>query len=97
MSDASHVAASRPGAVQTAGNGAVVGSRRCEVCGAVLRGRQRVACSDKCRAMRWRRQGEAASRAEVEGVRQTVRILRASVDDLAERLEQLERLARRTS
>ena len=45
----------RAGAVQTAASVPVVGSRRCESCEAVLQGRQTVACSDKCRAERWRR------------------------------------------
>ena len=45
----------QPGAVQTAADAPVVGSLRCEVCGAGLQGRQKVACSDKCRAERWRR------------------------------------------
>jgi hypothetical protein len=40
----------RSGAVQTAGDGTVVGSQQCEACGAGLRGGQRVACSEKCRA-----------------------------------------------
>jgi len=48
------------GAVQTAGNGTVVGSRRCEVCGAVLQGAREATCSEKCRARRWRLLKETA-------------------------------------
>ena len=84
---ASHDAQARVGAVQTAGNVTLVGPRRCKACGAYLRGRQRVACSDRCRATRWRRQGEAAQRAEAESIRLAVTLLRAGVDDLAARLD----------
>jgi hypothetical protein len=37
--------------------------KACEVCGAVLRGGQAVACSDKCRAERWRQRRSQALRA----------------------------------
>ncbi len=37
--------------------------RTCENCGRPLQGRQRVACSDKCRALLWR-QGREVARAE---------------------------------
>ena len=60
METPSTVAALPSAAVQTAANGAVVGSRRCEVCGAELLGRRKVACSEKCRAERWRRRQESA-------------------------------------
>jgi|SRR3990172_1804891 len=39
-------------------------------------------CSDKCRATRWRRQGEAAQRAEVESIGLAVRMLRAGAGAL---------------
>jgi predicted nucleic acid-binding Zn ribbon protein len=47
-----------PGAVQTAGDMPVVSSRQCPVCGAALTGRRAVACSEKCRAIRWRHRRE---------------------------------------
>jgi hypothetical protein len=47
-------------AVQTATSGTAVGSAPCEVCGAPLKGRQTVACSEKCRARRWRNRRDQA-------------------------------------
>jgi len=79
---------------QTAGNVTLPSSRRCEVCGAYLRGRQQVACCDACRATRWRRQRETAQRTELEGIRLAVTNLRAGVDHLAERLDRAKYLRR---
>ena len=62
----------RLGAVQTAGGVSVVGFRQCPVCGAALTGRQVVACSEKCRAIRWRErqaQARAAQDQRLEEVR----------------------------
>jgi hypothetical protein len=75
--------APRPlGAVQTARDGTVVGSRQCEACGAGLRGGQRVACSEKCRAARWRRQQEATREARDRKIRE---LLKAALRKLEER------------
>src|SRR5262252_7786082 len=62
MSDASPVALRRSRAVQTAPEALVHEGRTCETCGARLRGRQTIACSEKCRAERWRRQQAQAQR-----------------------------------
>ena len=58
-------------AVQTAGDVSVVGFRQCPVCGAALTGRRAVACSQKCRAARWRQVKAEAQRerdAEIRGL-----------------------------
>jgi len=50
--------------------GSVVGSRQCVACGADLEGRQGVACSDKCRAARWRRQRETTRQVRDREIRE---------------------------
>ena len=58
-------------AVQTAGDVSVVGFRQCPVCGGALTGRRAVACSEKCRAIRWRQRKVEAQRerdAEIRGL-----------------------------
>jgi hypothetical protein len=65
----------RSAAVQTPDSGTVVGSRRCEVCRAALRGGQQVACSDRCRARRWRER-QTATREDRD--RQLVAVTRDS-------------------
>ncbi|SRR6266852_4017328 len=89
MLEGRYVAAIGSGAVRTAEYGLGGTPSRCEVCGAVLQGRQSVACSAKCRAIRWRRRGEATQRAEVESLCQAVGLLRVSVDALAERVDRM--------
>src|SRR5438094_5681430 len=88
-----------PAAVQTPHATSVVAS--CEVCGAPLGPRalnskapQRT-CSNRCRAIRWRRQGEAAQRAELESLGQAVREFRARLDALAVRVDQMKLRASR--
>ena len=73
----------RPRAVQTAGDGHVVGSRQCEVCGAELRGGQLVACSEKCWAKRWRQRRETARQHRDD----ELRVLALAVKLAAEALE----------
>lgn len=75
MSEGPSMPQDPPDAVQTAPVHAVhdvVGSseQRCEVCGAELRDGQRVACSDRCRARRWRRRGADARRERDREVRE---------------------------
>jgi predicted nucleic acid-binding Zn ribbon protein len=73
-------------AVQTAGNGAVVGSRQCEVCGAVLQGGQLVACSEKCRAKRWRKRRETARQHRDDELRVIALAARQAIEALERRL-----------
>jgi len=61
------------GAVQTARDVSVVGFRQCPVCGGALTGRQKVACSEKCRAIRWRQGREVTRQARDEQVAQHLR------------------------
>ena len=58
MSEVQTLPLDTTGAVQTATR---VESRLCPACGkAPLQGRQKVACSDRCRALVWRKGREAA-------------------------------------
>jgi len=70
----------------------VVGSERCEVCRTALRGRQRVACSDKCRATRWRQRGAVAQQAAQQARDREIRALlltaQESISEAARRLSE---------
>jgi len=76
----------RSGAVQTAGDGTVAGSRQCEVCGAGLQGGQRVACSEKCRATRWRQRQETARQHRDDELRILALAARQALEALERRL-----------
>ena len=95
MESPHHVVGERLQAVQTAPGVPVVGSARCEVCGVPLSGRQRVACSDACRAARWRQRGavaqHAAQQARDRDVRALLRTAQESIDAALRRLTTEER------
>jgi hypothetical protein len=63
--------------------GAVVGSPRCEVCDTPLGGRQKFACSDACRAIRWRLRQQSSRQHRDE----ELRVLALAVRQAAEALE----------
>jgi predicted nucleic acid-binding Zn ribbon protein len=73
-------------AVQTAGDGHVVGSRQCEVCGAALRGGQQVACSEKHRAERWRQKRAQAQQHRDDELRVLALAARQAIEALERRL-----------
>ena len=68
-------------AVRTAGDGTVVGSLQCEVCGAALQGGQQVACSEKCRARRWRQRRETTRLARDREIRALLEAALTKLED----------------
>jgi hypothetical protein len=64
-----------------------IGAKNCPICGAGLKGRQRSACSDRCRAAksRWRRTEDLGGE------------LQAAADTLSRVADQLRRLCRTAS
>lgn len=78
----------RPRAVQTAGDGPVVGSRVCEVCGAALVGREsQETCSDRCRARRWRARHAKLGQHRDDELRVLARAARQALEALERRLQ----------
>jgi predicted nucleic acid-binding Zn ribbon protein len=87
MPDDDSVPQERSTAVQTAVDGTVVGSRQCEVCGAVLHGGRQVACSEKCRARRWRQRRETARQHRDDELRVLALVARQAIEALERRLD----------
>jgi hypothetical protein len=70
----------RSRAVQTAPEALVHEGRTCETCGARLRGRQTIACSERCRAIRWRLRQAKAQRDREQEVRASLLAARTAIE-----------------
>jgi predicted nucleic acid-binding Zn ribbon protein len=72
--------------VPQTGAGAVA-TGLCGHCGKPLTGRQRVACSDRCRFQVWERRREAARLSALRRLRERVLLLTAQVEDVVAGLD----------
>ena len=75
MADASFAKNPKVQSPSVPGAGMVASPRPCPVCGAPLRGRQRSACSDKCRAAKSRMRRVPLPVAEAREIRATLTII----------------------